>query len=145
MKTRRALLIAVLLAASATVFARDASLLPQANASASPGLNPKRMIARIWQGRTRTAQADAYEKYLQATGVATILKTQGNHGVEVLRRPDGAQTEFLVISYWESVAAIQKFAGADYRKAHVLARDAEFLIDAEPTVVHFEVVRAGGR
>jgi heme-degrading monooxygenase HmoA len=133
------------LAAAAGALGSDASLLPQPSASASPQLNPKRMIARIWQGRTLTAKADEYEKYLNATGVPQILKTQGNHGVEVLRRSDGAQTEFVVISYWESVAAIRKFAGPEWQKPHVLARDREFLIEPEPVVLHYEVARAGGK
>ena len=143
---RRFLLFSILaLAAAAGALGSDASLLPQPSASASPQLNPKRMIARIWQGRTLTAKADEYEKYLNATGVPQILKTQGNHGVEVLRRSDGTQTEFVVISYWESVAAIRKFAGPEWQKPHVLARDREFLIEPEPVVLHYEVARAGGK
>ncbi len=103
------------------------------------------MIARIWHGRTLTAKADDYEKYLQATGVKKILATEGNHGVEVLRRTDGPKTDFIVMSYWESIEAVKKFAGPDYEKAVMMPRDAEFLIEVEPGVAHYEVVRAGGK
>jgi len=127
--------------------ARDAALTAQPNASASPDATkrPKRMVARLWHGRTLTAKADDYEKYLQASGVKKILATEGNHGIEVLRHTDGAQTDFIVISYWESIEAVQRFAGADYRKAVLLPRDGEYLIDVEPEVAHYEVVRAGGK
>jgi heme-degrading monooxygenase HmoA len=119
----------------------------QPNASASPDTrgNTKRMIARIWHGRTLTAKADDYEKYLQASGVKKILATDGNHGIEVLRRTDALRTDFIVISYWESIEAIKRFAGADFRKAVILPRDGEYLIEVEPEVVHYEVVRAAGR
>ena len=122
------------------------ALLAQPSASASPDAkSKKRMIARIWHGRTLTAKADDYEKYLQASGVKKILATDGNHGVEVLRRSDGAKTDFIVISYWESIEAVKKFAGPDYDKAVISPRDGEFLIEVEPMVVHYEVVRAGGK
>jgi heme-degrading monooxygenase HmoA len=126
---------------------RNGALLAQPDASASPDAKSKskRMIARIWHGRTLTAKADDYEKYLQATGVKKILATDGNHGVEVLRRSDGVKTDFIVISYWESMDAVKRFAGADYQKAVIMPRDAEFLIEVEPAVVHYEVVRAGGK
>ena len=125
--------------------ASDAALLVQKNASASPSVKPKPMIARIWHGRTLTAKADEYQKYLDASGVARILKTQGNHGVEVLRKADGPRTDFVVISYWESIDAVKRFAGPDFERAVIMDRDKEFLIEVEPNVLHYEVVRTGGR
>jgi heme-degrading monooxygenase HmoA len=134
-------------AESPSADARGAELTAQPDASASPDTRAKtkRMIARIWHGRTLTAKADDYEKYLQASGVKKILATDGNHGVEVLRRTDGLRTDFIVISYWESMEAVKRFAGADYRKAVIRPRDGEYLIEVEPEVVHYEVVRAAGR
>ena len=123
------------------------TLLAQPSASASPDTasKAKRMIARLWHGRTLTTRADAYEKYLDETGVKKILATKGNYGVEVLRHADGPKTDFLVISYWESLDAVKRFAGPDYQKAVIMPRDAEFLIEVEPNVAHYEVVRAGGK
>ena len=123
MKTRLALVAAAALALSAALPASDAVLFPQGNASASPSVRPKPMIARVWHGRTLATKADAYEKYLDSTGVARMLKTDGNHGVEVLRRTDGPRTDFVVISYWESIEAVKRFAGAEYQKAVILDRD----------------------
>jgi hypothetical protein len=85
--------------AAASGLASDAHLLAQKSASASPSVQPKRMIARIWHGRTLTAKADEYERYLNASGVERILKSDGNHGAEVLRKTEGARTDFVVISY----------------------------------------------
>ena len=145
MKTRLALVAAAALALSAALPASDAVLFPQGNASASPSVRQKPMIARVWHGRTLATKADAYEKYLDSTGVARMLKTDGNHGVEVLRRTDGPRTDFVVISYWESIEAVKRFAGVEYQKAVILDRDREFLVEVEPNVVHYDVVRAAGR
>jgi len=125
--------------------ASDDSLLMQKNASASPSVKPKPMIARIWHGRTLTAKADEYERYLNASGVERMLKTDGNHGVEVLRKSDGPRTDFVVISYWESIDAVKRFAGKEFEKAVILDRDREFLIEVEPNVLHYDVVRAAGK
>lgn len=135
-------LILSLAAAAAT--ASDASYLAAPSASASPKAAP-RMIARIWHGRTVASKADAYEKYLDEAGAAKMRKTPGNLGVEILRRNQGGTSDFLVVSYWTSVDAVKNYAGSDYAKARPLDRDREFLIDPEPEVVHYEVVRSGAR
>ena len=138
------ILVAAILTAVSGL-ASDDSLLMQKNASASPSVKPKPMIARIWHGRTLTAKADEYERYLNASGVERMLKTDGNHGVEVLRKSDGPRTDFVVISYWESIDAVKRFAGKEFEKAVILDRDREFLIEVEPNVLHYDVVRAAGK
>ena len=42
------------------------------------------MIARIWHGMTRAADADAYWDYLNRTGLPDYRATAGNQGVTVL-------------------------------------------------------------
>jgi len=77
------------------------TLLAQPSASASPDAKAKskRLVARLWHGRTLTAKADAYEKYLDETGVKKILATDGNHGVEVpaRRRPEDRLHRHLLL------------------------------------------------
>ena len=47
----------------------------------------------------------------------------------MLREDRETETEFVTISYWESVEAMTGGSGADPRQAHHLERDAEFLIE----------------
>jgi heme-degrading monooxygenase HmoA len=113
-------------------------------AVALPGFSepsPSRAIARIWRGRTLAAKADEYQAYLDKSGISRVRATPGNLGVTVLRRNDGEKTEFLVLSVWESVDAIKKFAGEDYQKAVILPRDREYLLEVEPNVLHYEILR----
>lgn len=100
------------------------------------------LIARIWHGVTAAARADAYTAYLQRTGVPDCRATAGNRGVYVLRRVQGDRAEFTFISLWESVAAIRRFAGADYEKARYYPEDKDFLLELEPFVEHYDVVAA---
>lgn len=97
------------------------------------------LIARIWHGKTKTAKADEYERYLREAGISKIKVIDGNKGVQLLRKTTDGTTEFMVISYWESVDAIKKFAGEDYQKAYQLPRDTEFLVEPETLVQHYEV------
>lgn len=90
---------------------------------------PPRPIARVWKGKTRAAVADEYQAYLEASGVAKIRATPGNLGVDVFRRTEGEETEFAVTSFWESVDAVKRFAGENYRKAVVLPRDRRLPLD----------------
>lgn len=86
-------------------------------------------VARIWQGRTTAARADEYEHYLHDNGIRKLAATEGNLGVQMMRRSDGAAVEFTVISYWASRDDIKNFAGDDIEKPRHLARDAEFLLE----------------
>lgn len=121
--------------------ALDPTLLALPNASASPRPAGGKAIARVWRGRTLTARADEYEAYLFASGIAKLRRIPGNLGVTVLRRADGKETEFVVLSVWDSLAAVKRFAGPDYEKTVILDRDREYLIEVEPTVKHYAIER----
>lgn len=97
------------------------------------------MIARLWRGLTHAEHADEYLDYLQATGLKDYAATDGNRGVLVLRRTQDDKTEFLLISLWESLEAIQRFAGEGYENAVYYPEDARFLLELEPNVAHYEV------
>ena len=96
------------------------------------------MIARIWHGVTPASKADHYLDYLQATGVQETRATAGNRGVRILRRIAGERAEFLFISFWESLDAIRAFAGADVERAVYYPKDADYLLELEPTVAHYQ-------
>ncbi len=98
------------------------------------------MIARLWHGITPAAKADEYLEYLQKTGVADYRATEGNLSVQLLRRIEGEQAHFLIITLWESVEAIKKFAEEDYEKARYYPEDQDFLLEFEEKVVHYEVM-----
>ena len=98
------------------------------------------MIARIWHGITAAAKADAYLDYLNQTGVPDYQATTGNRGVYVLRRIEGDVAHFTLISLWDSMAAIEQFAGPEPEQARYYPEDKEFLLEFEPTVTHYEVL-----
>ena len=110
--------------------------------SAADSAPSTRAVARIWKGRTLESKADEYEAYLNQSGISKIRATPGNLGAYVLRRTSDGKTEFVVISLWESLDAIRRFAGPDYQKAVILPKDRQYLLEVEPNVVHYEIARA---
>jgi heme-degrading monooxygenase HmoA len=101
-------------------------------------------IARLWHGAVPAAQRDAYAAYLRRTGVRECRATTGNRGVLVLGRTVGEEAHFLFISFWDSLEAIRRFAGADVERARYYPEDRNFLLALEPTVTHYDVVEREG-
>jgi heme-degrading monooxygenase HmoA len=98
------------------------------------------VIARVWRGWTRAEDADRYVEYLQQTGLAAFRSTAGNEGSYVLRRTEGATTEFIVLSFWESDEAVQRFAGEDIDRAVFYPEDERFLVARDEHVTHYELI-----
>jgi heme-degrading monooxygenase HmoA len=84
-------------------------------------------IARIWRGRTPRHRADEYEAYNYEAGIRPLLDKA--LGVQTFRADRDNETEFMTISYWESVEAMSGFTGGDPTRIHHLERDKEFLIE----------------
>jgi heme-degrading monooxygenase HmoA len=99
------------------------------------------MIARIWFGRTKAVDYDAYLEYLEESGVAALKETAGNRGVMVLRRLEGDGAEFGVVSFWDSLDDVKAFAGDDVDVARYFPEDERFLLEFTPRLRHFEVSR----
>lgn len=98
------------------------------------------MIARTWRGWTRREDADAYVAYIMDTGIREYRETPGNRAAYILRRDEGERTEFVTLSFWDSVEAVRGFAGQHVEQAVFYPEDDRFLVDRETAVSHYEVV-----
>lgn len=97
------------------------------------------MIARIWHGTTAAQRSDEYLEFLQERAIPDYRSVPGNLGVFLLRRIEGDVAHFITLTHWESVQAIEAFAGKDISVAKYYPEDSAFLLDSEPTVQHFEI------
>jgi hypothetical protein len=103
---------------------------------------PTPTIARIWRGRTARAKADAYAAYLYEVGIKPLEAKA--LAVQLLREDRADDSEFVTISYWESVEAMSRFAGSDPRRVHHLPRDPEFLIELPESVQVLQITASKG-
>lgn len=116
---------------------------PEPAASPSPAAPPicAARVARLWHGKTPNKKADEYTAYI-SEALPKFRAISGNLGYQLMRETIGDETHFVVISYWASRDAIKAYAGDDIRKTRSLPRDPELLIDLEPTVMNYDLVRA---
>jgi hypothetical protein len=99
-------------------------------------------VVRIWRGRTLRDRADAYEAYSYEAGIRPLIEKA--LGVQMLREDRENETEFVTISYWESIEAMTRFTGGDPMKIHHLERDEEFLIELPREVQVLRLLKSNG-
>lgn len=90
--------------------------------------NKPTKFARIWRGRTSSKNADEYEAYWLQHGIEP-LKKRGATIVQMLRDDGQDHTEFVTISYWNSLEQMTGGTTVDPTNTHHLERDPEFLIE----------------
>lgn len=100
------------------------------------------MIARIWHGWTEPGKADAYESLLRTEVFPGILakKVAGFRKIELYRRPDGEEVEFVTIMWFDSIEAVRAFAGEDYETAYVPEKARAVLKRFDPRSKHYDFV-----
>jgi antibiotic biosynthesis monooxygenase (ABM) superfamily enzyme len=101
------------------------------------------MIARIWHGWTKRADAKAYEEMLSDEifpGIAA-RKIAGYGGAELFMREDGDEVEFVTLLRFDSMEVVKEFAGADASKP-VISPKAEALIVRMERARHYRIAIA---
>ncbi len=97
------------------------------------------MIARLWHGRVPTEKAQRYRCFLNERALPDYRAIEGNLSAYVLERADGAVTHFCTLTFWRDFEAIRAFAGLNPEVAKYYPEDRGYLLEFEPTVVHYQV------
>jgi heme-degrading monooxygenase HmoA len=97
------------------------------------------MIARMWRGSAIRERADDYVKHLQQSVVPELRQIDGFKGIYLLRRNLPDDVEFVVMTLWESMEAIRKFAGENPEVAVVASAAQVLFREYDPIVKHFEI------
>ena len=98
------------------------------------------MIARRWHGRVPADKADDYLRLMAEVGLPDYRSTSGNRGVWCLHRREGGIVHVEMLTLWDDLEAIRRFAGDELTKAKYYDFDPDFLLELEPEVTHFEVI-----
>ena len=102
----------------------------------------KAQIARVWRGRTVPDAADEYEAYNYEVGIKPLIEKA--LAVQTFREDRQNETEFVTISYWESLESMSRFTGGDPSKIHHLERDKDFLIELPKSVQILKIRHSHG-
>jgi heme-degrading monooxygenase HmoA len=98
------------------------------------------MILRHWKGIAKPEEADHYIAHLNHDTFPKLAQINGFISASILRRPVDQGIEFLIITVWESMAAIHAFAGETADVAVVPPVAAAMMVEYDRHVSHYDVV-----
>jgi heme-degrading monooxygenase HmoA len=99
------------------------------------------MISRHWRCLAHGHRAEEYIAHLRNETFPALRKIPGFVDATINSRALGTSVEFLVVTRWESLDAIAKFAGADAEAAVVPSKVAAMMIEYDRRARHFEVLQ----
>jgi hypothetical protein len=98
------------------------------------------VISRQWRGLARSERAQDYIRHLRTETFPELRKIPGFVDASILSRTLATGVEFQIVTRWDSVDAIIKFAGADPEVSVVPPQVVDLMIEYDPRAEHFEVV-----
>lgn len=97
------------------------------------------MIERHWKGISKRERAYDYILHLRNDTFKEIDKIEGFIYARILKREVEEGIEFLIITSWESFAAIKMFAGPLFEKPVIPPAVRDIMITYDEVVVHYEL------
>ncbi len=75
------------------------------------------MIVRMWHGMVDAPKADEYTEFMKERAAPDYGSVEGLKRILFLRNVDKDVTHFLLVTHWESMESVKKFAGDRPEKA----------------------------
>ena len=97
------------------------------------------MIVRTWHGRTRLSDWDAYESFMKKRAAPDYSSVDGLQQLFFTLRDEGDVSHFLLITVWDTLEAVKKFAGDDPSVAKYYPEDDRFLLEKEDHSLNHQV------
>jgi len=99
------------------------------------------MIARIWHGWTKPADAKAYEEMLQAEIFPSIeaRNIKGYRGAELFTNEGADEVEFMTLLRFDSMEAVKEFAGPDESKPVIYPKAEALLTRMDGRSHHYRI------
>ncbi|WP_457741304.1 antibiotic biosynthesis monooxygenase [Thermococcus sp.] len=98
---------------------------------------------RLWHGRVPIEKTDEYERFLIERAVPDYSSVDGLLKFYFTRKDDGNVAHFLLVTIWDSLESIKKFAGENPEIAKYYPEDDEFLLEKERYVQHYKIFYEG--
>jgi heme-degrading monooxygenase HmoA len=98
------------------------------------------MISRHWKGIARPEEADNYIEHLRRDTFPQLSGIHGFVGASILKRQVDRGVEFLIVTIWESMEAIERFAGETPDAAVVPPSVQDMMVEYDRKVLHYEIV-----
>jgi hypothetical protein len=103
-------------------------------------LNPTPPVARVWRGVARADAASAYVEHLHSATFPKLRGLAGYRRAWSMRREIAQGVEFLVVTTWDSMEAVERFAGPTPDLAVVPPEARALLVEFDEHARHFELI-----
>ncbi len=100
-------------------------------------------VMRLWHGRVPVEKANEYEKFLIERAVPDYSSVDGLLKIYFTRKDEGNIAHFLLVTIWDSIESIKKFAGENPEIAKYYPEDEDFLLEKEKYVQHYRIFYEG--
>jgi heme-degrading monooxygenase HmoA len=103
------------------------------------------MIIRTWRARALVQKAVSYEDHFREEVLPKLQGIAGFRGAQLLRRTHAGEAgseevEFLVLTRWDSLDTVRKFAGEHLDRAVVDPAAQAVLTEFDSVVRHYDVI-----
>jgi uncharacterized protein len=105
----------------------------------------KGKILRMWRARSTVEKTGEYVRHATTKVFPALRAIEGHRGAYLLRRAVEEAVELVVLTLWESMGAVRKFAGVEPEKAVIEPEARAMLTSFDESVTHFEVVHCPER
>jgi heme-degrading monooxygenase HmoA len=99
------------------------------------------MISRQWRGLAKFDRSADYIDHLRQDTFPKLRMLGGFIDASILRRDLDDGIEFIIVTRWQSLSAIEAFAGRNPDIAVVPDNVREMMIDYDVSVRHYTVVQ----
>lgn len=96
-------------------------------------------IMRLWHGEVALEQADEYEKFMIEKAAPDYSSVTGLLNLYFQRKDEKTKAHFLLVTIWDSLESIKKFAGVEPELAKYYPEDDDFLLEKEKYSSMYEV------
>ncbi len=97
------------------------------------------MIVRMWHGRVDSSKSDEYAEFVKQRAAPDYRSVDGLQKLLFLRKNEKDVAHFLLVTYWDSMESVKKFAGEQPEKAKYYPEDDQFLLEKEELSALYEV------
>ena len=97
------------------------------------------MIVRMWHGRVDSSKSDEYAEFMKQRAGPDYSSVDGLQKLLFLRKIEKDVAHFLLVTYWDTMESVKKFAGEQPEKAKYYPEDDEFLLEKEELSTLYEV------
>ena len=97
------------------------------------------MIVRMWHGRVDASKSDEYAEFMKQRAAPDYRSVDGLQKLLFLRKNEKDVAHFLLVTYWDTMESVKKFAGEQPEKAKYYPEDDQFLLEKEELSTLYEV------